>query len=70
MLSPAVQAIVFDAYGTLFDVQSLNKRLTHHFGDRAEAINQIWRQKQLQYTWLRALMQRYVPFSQVTMDAL
>ncbi|MEL6592918.1 MAG: haloacid dehalogenase type II, partial [Bacteroidota bacterium] len=70
MLSSEVKAIVFDAYGTLFDVQSLTQRLQQHFGDQASAINQIWRQKQLQYTWLRALMQRYQPFSQVTMDAL
>lgn len=70
MLSPEIKAIVFDAYGTLFDVQSLTQRLQRHFDDQASAINQIWRQKQLQYTWLRALMQRYVPFSQVTMEAL
>lgn len=63
-------AIVFDAYGTLFDIQSLDDRLAHYFGDRAPAISRTWRQKQLEYTWLRALMKCYVPFSQVTREAL
>lgn len=65
-----VDAFVFDAYGTLFNINSLDERLAHYFGDRAEAISATWRRKQLEYTWLRALMQRYVPFSQVTQDAL
>lgn len=65
-----IQAIVFDAYGTLFDVQKLTQRLALHFGDQAEEINQIWREKQLAYTWLRGLMQRYQPFSTVTIEAL
>ncbi|MEM9673280.1 MAG: haloacid dehalogenase type II [Bacteroidota bacterium] len=65
-----IHAFVFDAYGTLFNINSLDERLTHYFGDRAEAISATWRRKQLEYTWLRALMQRYVPFSQVTQDAL
>jgi len=65
-----INAFVFDAYGTLFNINSLDERLAHYFGDQAEAISAIWRRKQLEYTWLRALMQRYVPFSQVTLNAL
>jgi 2-haloacid dehalogenase len=65
-----MKAFVFDAYGTLFNINSLDKRLAHYFGNRAEAISATWRRKQLEYTWLRALMQRYVPFSQVTLEAL
>lgn len=65
-----VKALVFDAYGTLFDVYSLGKRLRYHFPQKAEQINPIWRNKQLEYTWLRSLMRQYVPFSQVTADAL
>ena len=65
-----IKALVFDAYGTLLDVKSLDAKLTHHFGDQAGAINTVWRQKQLQYTWLRSLMDRYEPFSTVTQEAL
>ena len=65
-----VKALVFDAYGTLFDVYSLGKRLTYHFPHKADQINPIWRNKQLEYTWLRSLMGRYIPFSTVTADAL
>lgn len=67
---PTIEAIVFDAYGTLFDVFSLDQRLAHHFGDKADALNQIWRRKQLEYTWLRSLMRHYQPFSEVTAEAL
>jgi len=65
-----IKALVFDAFGTLFDVQSLDQRLETHFGSQAPAINAVWRQKQLQYTWLRSLMNRYEPFSTVTAEAL
>ena len=65
-----IQAFVFDAYGTLFNINSLDEQLAHYFGNQAKAISATWRRKQLEYTWLRALMQRYVPFSQVTLDAL
>ena len=65
-----IKALVFDAYGTLFDVFSLDERLAHHFGDKADEINQIWRRKQLEYTWLRSLMRQYTPFSEVTAEAL
>ncbi|MEM6342343.1 MAG: haloacid dehalogenase type II [Bacteroidota bacterium] len=70
MLPPTIKAILFDAYGTLFDVRSLTERLAKHFGSQAADINFIWRRKQLEYTWLRALMQKYQPFSMVTAEAL
>ncbi len=70
MLPPTIKAILFDAYGTLFDVRTLTERLSKHFGDQAADINAIWRRKQLEYTWLRALMQKYEPFSVVTAEAL
>ncbi len=64
------RAIVFDAYGTLLNVGSLSEKLTQHFGTTAAQIGPVWRAKQLEYTWLRALMNRYKPFSGVTADAL
>lgn len=67
---PDLKVIAFDAYGTLFDVASIDRRLAHHFGDRAAPLAAIWRQKQLEYTWLRSLMQRYTGFEQLTVDAL
>lgn len=70
MPSSYPKALVFDAYGTLFDVFSMQQRLEDYFGDHAAQINPVWRQKQLEYTWLRSLMDRYVPFSRVTADAL
>lgn len=70
MLPSSIKAILFDAYGTLFDVRTLTQKLSLHFGDQATAINEIWRRKQLEYTWLRALMQTYQPFSTVTAEAL
>ncbi len=45
-----IKALVFDAYGTLLDVKSLDERLARHYGDQASKINSIWRRKQLQYT--------------------
>lgn len=66
----AIKAIVFDAYGTLFNVQSIQARLVSHFGANATAIGATWRQKQLEYTWLRSLMNRYKHFDALTMDAL
>ena len=65
-----IKAIVFDAYGTLFNVQSIQAYLVSHFGANASAIGAIWRQKQLEYTWLRSLMNRYKHFDALTMDAL
>jgi 2-haloacid dehalogenase len=65
-----IRACVFDAYGTLFDVHSAVARLRPRLGARADALSQLWRTKQLEYTWLRALMGRHTDFWQVTGDAL
>ncbi|MCZ8515357.1 haloacid dehalogenase type II [Paenibacillus filicis] len=67
---PKIQAIVFDAYGTLFDVHSISKKCSELFPDKGEELSRIWRSKQLEYTWLRSLMGRYSNFHQVTIDAL
>ena len=66
----AVKACVFDAYGTLFDVHSAVGQHRDRFGEKADAVSAVWRTKQLEYTWLRSLMKDYVPFWQVTGDAL
>ena len=65
-----VKAIVFDAYGTLFNIASIDKQLEHHFGEKAGPIGAIWRKKQLEYTWLRTLMGKYKDFFELTKDAL
>ena len=65
-----ITACVFDAYGTLFDVHSAVGRYRERLGDRADAVSMTWRTKQLEYTWLRSLMDRYVDFWQVTGDGL
>lgn len=65
-----IRACVFDAYGTLFDVHSAVDRLRPQIGDQADALSQLWRTKQLEYTWLRALMGRHAHFWQVTGEAL
>jgi len=64
------QALVFDAYGTLFDVHSVARRCDALWPGRGMALSQLWRTKQLEYSWLRSLMRRYAPFSQVTREAL
>lgn len=64
------QACVFDAYGTLLDFNSAAAQARDVLGDRAAALSELWRSKQLQYTWLRALMGTHAPFWQVTGDAL
>ena len=69
MLS-GINACVFDAYGTLFDYASAAARCRDVLGDRLDALNALWREKQLQYTWLRALQGRHVDFWQVTGEAL
>src|SRR5262249_32220253 len=68
--SMTIQAIVFDAYGTLYDVQSVATVTEKAFPGYGEAITQIWRMKQLEFTWLRSLMQRYADFSVVTRESL
>jgi len=64
------EALVFDAYGTLFDVHSVLRRCESFFAGKGAQLSQLWRAKQLEYTWQRSLMQRYVPFSTVTREAL
>lgn len=66
---PGITACVFDAYGTLFDVHSAVRRYSNQIKE-SEAVSALWRAKQLEYTWLRSLMGRYVDFWQVTADAL
>jgi 2-haloacid dehalogenase len=73
MANPAfadIDACVFDAYGTLFDVHSAVGRSREALGDKADGVSALWRQKQLEYTWLRSLMGAYVDFWQVTGDGL
>ena len=65
-----IKAVVFDAYGTLYDVQSVAAVTEEAFPGYGEIITQIWRIKQLEYTWLRSLMRRYQDFSVVTRDSL
>jgi 2-haloacid dehalogenase len=64
------RAIAFDAYGTLFDVHSVRQLADTFFPGQGDALSQLWRVKQLEYTWLRAMSDRYVDFSRVTEDAL
>ena len=66
----SVVALVFDAYGTLYDVHSVVQRCESCFPGKGAQLSQLWRSKQLEYTWQRSLMQRYVPFSHVTREAL
>jgi 2-haloacid dehalogenase len=65
-----IQAVVFDAYGTLYDIQSVAAVTEEAFPGYGEIITQIWRIKQLEYTWLRSLMRRYEDFSVVTRESL
>jgi 2-haloacid dehalogenase len=64
------RAFVFDAYGTLFDVHSVQARCEAFWRGMGAQLSQLWRAKQLEYTWQRSLMRRYAPFSQVTEEAL
>lgn len=63
-------AFVFDAYGTLFDVHSVQQRCETFWPGKGPQLSQLWRTKQLEYTWQRSLMRRYEPFSRVTREAL
>ena len=65
-----IKAIIFDAYGTLFDVNSAAEKCKHKIGDRWEAFANFWRTTQLEYTWLRSLMKRHKDFWQITEDSL
>jgi 2-haloacid dehalogenase len=65
-----IKALVFDAYGTLYDVQSVAAVTEEAFPGYGEIITQIWRIKQLEYSWLRSLMRRYEDFSVITKESL
>lgn len=65
-----VKAIVFDVYGTLFDVSVVAAACDRLFPGNGEIISRVWRQKQLEYTWLCSLMKRYEDFDQINRDAL
>ena len=65
-----IKAIVFDAYGTLFDVNSAAEKCKDKIGDKWEVFAGHWRTTQLEYTWLRSLMKRHKNFWQVTEDSL
>jgi 2-haloacid dehalogenase len=65
-----IKAIIFDAYGTLFDVNSAAQKCKNKIGDKWEAFANYWRTNQLEYTWLRSLMNRHKDFWQITEDSL
>ena len=65
-----IKAIVFDAYGTLFDVNSAAEKCKGKIGDKWEGFANFWRTTQLEYTWLRSLMKKHKNFWQVTEDSL
>jgi 2-haloacid dehalogenase len=69
-MASQVRALVFDAYGTLFDPFSVRTRAEELFPGNGTAISQLWRSKQLEYSWLRTLMGRYENFWKITEDAL
>jgi len=65
-----IEAFVFDAYGTLFDLAALTRACENQWSNQGAAVADLWRRKQLEYTWLRTLMTKYQPFSAVTAAAL
>ena len=65
-----IKAIIFDAYGTLFDVNSAAEKCKGKIGDKWEGFANYWRTTQLEYTWLRSLMNRYKDFWKITEDSL
>ncbi len=65
-----IKAIIFDAYGTLFDVNSAAEKCKNKIGDKWEDFANFWRTTQLEYTWLRSLMKRHKNFWQITEDSL
>jgi len=69
-MAPRVRALVFDAYGTLFDPFAVKTRAEELFPGNGAALSQLWRTKQLEYSWLRTLMGRYENFWKLTEDAL
>ena len=69
-MARALSAVLFDLYGTLLDVHSVATRADQLFSGRGAALVQLWRDKQIEYSRLRTLSNRYVPFTQVVEDAL
>ena len=65
-----IKAIIFDAYGTLFDVNSAAEKCKDKIGSKWEGFANYWRTTQLEYTWLRSLMNKHKDFWQVTEDSL
>tara|TARA_B100001123_G_scaffold66209_1_gene73622 strand:+ start:185 stop:847 length:663 start_codon:yes stop_codon:yes gene_type:complete len=65
-----IKAIIFDAYGTLFDVNSAAEKCKNKIGDKWEPFSNYWRTIQLEYTWLRSLMKRHKDFWKITEDSL
>ena len=65
-----IKAIIFDAYGTLFDVNSAAEKCKDKIGNKWEGFANYWRTTQLEYTWLRSLMNRHKDFWQITEDSL
>ena len=65
-----IKAIIFDAYGTLFDVNSAAEKCKDKIGDKWESFSNYWRTTQLEYTWLRSLMKKHEDFWQITEDSL
>ena len=65
-----IKAIIFDAYGTLFDVNSAAEKCKDKIGDKWEGFANYWRTTQLEYTWLRSLMKRHKDFWKITEDSL
>lgn len=65
-----IKACVFDAYGTLFDIHAPAQKLASEIGEKAAEVSRLWRQKQLEYTWLRSLMGVHADFWKVTGEAL
>ena len=65
-----IKAIIFDAYGTLFDVNSAAEKCKDKIGNKWEGFANFWRTTQLEYTWLRSLMKRHKDFWQITEDSL
>lgn len=69
-MAPPLRALVFDAYGTLFNVHSVMSACEALFPGKGDALALLWRSKQLEYSWLRSLMGRYVDFNHVTRESL
>lgn len=67
---PTITTCVFDAYGTLFDIAAIADHARDALGDRADDLMELWRRKQLEYSWLRSLMGRHADFWHVTGDSL